>query len=854
MSLIRAKSLSRTFPGGLTRRNTAPRSLRQYGRFHLLETLEGRQMAAADTMAMLLSETDQSADIAIGLVHSGAGARPNQADQASLHAATEMSAANVDQAWAQETTLTSPAMNPDAANTDSFNANGFPTFEWTDPRELREALDVLRQSHNASSEAIEQEAQVREQAVLDAAEQQKAQLHESEQAQLREADQDHAVAVAEANRRAEMERVAAEQVRAATVAAAQREAAHKIDAEAANRDAEINRQLREADRQLGNEARSRDAAIAQHQSNASRQVTAAEQNAARQSAQAIANRDAEIRDARSWADRAIAKLPRWARGLASYLRPILNTVESTINRVTAAAQKTIRQIQSQLQAATQSILQARDRLVASVRNAYESAVRGILSTRDRLVTAARNTYNHASSALIATRDRTIRAANETAASIQAGIERTRTLAVTNVGNALQSAKTLIIENRQVSLSNLRARVQEAISEVVNDKVTKANDLWVTTRNEVTRVGGGIVTHGVRTVQVLGTFAKGTADSFTRSGSEFLERLQSAKSLRDVGVATWVFGRDLTTSVTQQAASASMQHVFNGLMNYATTIVDAIVPDTVMREMMHAKLSWYADKHAEPTATVNAQFGGAPLYYINGIETGLQGQNYLAADQNLADDHGAMEQAESLSFRLGRAIHVVWNRTDGKLHDLAESLADRLWHPILPQHNAATKALAGMLLRHAQNYEPVSLVAHSQGNIIVRNALRTLYHLGYENWVRDHVTWVGAGSPVSHADVEFSVRYTRIVHDGDPINVVADYQQFRETGRSGRPVGFEEHSMLLAYMPQIKPSQLWTAGNHQVGNMPEAADPIRFALHESLWTAREARGITPYITHQMQVFA
>lgn len=220
---------------------------------------------------------------------------------------------------------------------------------------------------------------------------------------------------------------------------------------------------------------------------------------------------------------------------------------------------------------------------------------------------------------------------------------------------------------------------------------------------------------------------------------------------------------------------------------------------------------------------------------------------------MRNDHGAMEQAEGLSLRLGRAVNVVWNRTDGMAHDFAGSLADRLWHPIFPQHNAATKALSGMLHRHARNHEQVSLVAHSQGNIIVRNALRTLFHLGFENWVRDQVRWVGAGSPVVHGDVEFSVRYTRIVHDGDPINVVAEYQQFRDTGREGKPVGTGEHAMLLAYMPSINPNHVWSSGNHQVGTMPEGADPIRFAMHESLWSAREAQGIATYITHQRQAF-
>lgn len=259
-----------------------------------------------------------------------------------------------------------------------------------------------------------------------------------------------------------------------------------------------------------------------------------------------------------------------------------------------------------------------------MRSVYDSAVRGILFARNRLVSAARNAFNNISNALVATRDRMIRAASVTANAIRSGAERARIIAVTTADNVLQTAQAAIVDNGRTSLQTLATQVQGSVSEIVNNKIEKAKNLWVTTRNDATRFGRGGVMYGVRTAETIGTFAQGAVDSIARSGNEFVERIQSASSLRDIGVAAWVFGRDMAASIVQQGASAAMQHVGNSLIHSVTIIVDAMVPDAVMRELMRTNLGWYADQNAAPTATVNAHFGGTPLYYINGVTTGLKG--------------------------------------------------------------------------------------------------------------------------------------------------------------------------------------------------------------------------------------
>ena len=228
-----------------------------------------------------------------------------------------------------------------------------------------------------------------------------------------------------------------------------------------------------------------------------------------------------------------------------------------------------------------------------------------------------------------------------------------------------------------------------------------------------------------------------------------------------------------------------------------------------------------------------------------MDTKLQGNHYGEDGQDLIEDGQATEEADALSLKLGREVQLIWNRTEGGGNDLTQAIGDRLWQPIVPQINPATRQLAGILLRHAERGENVSLCAHSHGNLIVRNALRTLYHLGHESWVRDQVRWVGAGSPLTHIEVEFPVHFTRVLNVGDPINAIGQTQEMADAGREN-PFGKKEHSMIRSYVAYMAPSMFWLAGNdYKSGSVPLGVDPALYAKHQSIWAARA--GLKPIVT-------
>jgi hypothetical protein len=177
----------------------------------------------------------------------------------------------------------------------------------------------------------------------------------------------------------------------------------------------------------------------------------------------------------------------------------------------------------------------------------------------------------------------------------------------------------------------------------------------------------------------------------------------------------------------------------------------------------------------------------PIYYVNGILTDLS---------------KAFSEANVLSCQTSRPVGLIYNRSHAEgpiivpghtgtpqaIDDLNEAIYDRLWPYTLgsgadlgeaadiastinsllsevlkipvtgtskgvpfTQLNPTTRQVTHLVYHATQ---PLTLVSHSQGNLIVRNAILTAGFLGREEWLRrdENMTWVGTGVPLT--DHEF----------------------------------------------------------------------------------------------------
>ncbi len=190
--------------------------------------------------------------------------------------------------------------------------------------------------------------------------------------------------------------------------------------------------------------------------------------------------------------------------------------------------------------------------------------------------------------------------------------------------------------------------------------------------------------------------------------------------------------------------------------------------------------------------INAgNYGGEIVYFVNGIR----------------NSHSeARNAAKKLSNRLKRPVGLLYNPTHGAIADAAESLYDRAWirsHDYI-QLNAVTRK-ATHLLYHSRG--KISIVSHSQGTLIVRNALVAASSAIGDNGVDRRTAWVATGAPLTDGEIVTKPGKLRVIANTNDavaqglglrtLNTEADY----ERNASG-------HNFVTAYLNSVRLSDLW----------------------------------------------
>lgn len=239
--------------------------------------------------------------------------------------------------------------------------------------------------------------------------------------------------------------------------------------------------------------------------------------------------------------------------------------------------------------------------------------------------------------------------------------------------------------------------------------------------------------------------------------------------------------------------------------------------------------WWYGKHnptlarllTQPPETIvrREDLPGPPIWFVNGITT------------KRAE---AIAMADSIAEQLGRRVHLLHNPTfmeppntsgleaEGYgTDDLSECLHDRLWPATIVnklnkldaaglqqmfdqgqtlQGNPTTRQLAYALLT---SREPISLITHSQGCIIARNAMFTMAMLGRREQAEKQIAWIAAGIPLSDKELSPLPLQTTILDVGD--DPIAKIVGMRGGSREYRGT---DHSFSDHYCQQIQAGQLW----------------------------------------------
>lgn len=200
----------------------------------------------------------------------------------------------------------------------------------------------------------------------------------------------------------------------------------------------------------------------------------------------------------------------------------------------------------------------------------------------------------------------------------------------------------------------------------------------------------------------------------------------------------------------------------------------------------------------------------PVYYVNGVWT------------KVAD---ARKSAADLSEHLKRPIHLLHNRTslegftgsvtspsltdEDRAGDWIEAFQDRTWMMPIPQANACTRQLAHLLYFADRR---ISIVTHSQGCIIMRNALYTVGFFRQAEWLRNSVRWVAAAAVINDNEVwPQPNKVTTLRNSGD---FLADLVGLTN-GRAINPLTIPAH-FFENYIPQINDSMLWPTTTTNLG--------------------------------------
>jgi hypothetical protein len=160
-----------------------------------------------------------------------------------------------------------------------------------------------------------------------------------------------------------------------------------------------------------------------------------------------------------------------------------------------------------------------------------------------------------------------------------------------------------------------------------------------------------------------------------------------------------------------------------------------------------------------------KYSGETVYFINGMATPRE---------------RAEGEARELSDQLKQPVMLLYNPTaihgtSGIAHDaglaldVAEAVSERSW-PLTKaglQPDEPTRQLAWVFV-HAPADARISVVSHSQGCLIVRNALVLASRMGGN--VADRMEWVATGLPLRDEEIlPRPARLQVIAHAADPVS-------------------------------------------------------------------------------------
>ena len=214
-------------------------------------------------------------------------------------------------------------------------------------------------------------------------------------------------------------------------------------------------------------------------------------------------------------------------------------------------------------------------------------------------------------------------------------------------------------------------------------------------------------------------------------------------------------------------------------------------------------------------TTGKRYSGEPVYYVNGM---------------WRDKIKATAAAEALAKHLKRPVFLIYNASGIRspisrlgtglvrktgIFELVYTTAWPLFACTMPpdillgmgrgkiQRNSATRKLT-YLLYNAK--KPVSVVSHSEGCIIVRNACFALFLLNREKWIRDNLAWVTTGIPL-HDNVVWPkpTKYTSLIDKDDPVPKMIGFEDWDRIELS--IVRFQ-HGFVQHYLPKITSEMIW----------------------------------------------
>jgi hypothetical protein len=202
----------------------------------------------------------------------------------------------------------------------------------------------------------------------------------------------------------------------------------------------------------------------------------------------------------------------------------------------------------------------------------------------------------------------------------------------------------------------------------------------------------------------------------------------------------------------------------------------------------------ASMQAPKVTVVNpGNFQGDVVYFVNGIDVTRE---------------SALKEAGALAKRIQRPVGLIYNVTDGVPADLTEATYDRTWPlvvPVMPrliQGNSTTRQVAH-LIYHAQ--KPIAIVSHSQGCIIVRNAL-LMANTYTGGKAKDRIIWVATALPLR--DEEISPKPARFRGITNRDDTVCQLIGFRlEPDKIDWIDACAAHDFATAYLDQVRPEDL-----------------------------------------------